>query len=110
MDEATFLVAAEKILQRLEDAIEIAADEAGVDIDIEVQPGGVLQLSFENDSKIVINRHAAAGEIWVAARAGGFHFQPAGERWISLRDGQELWAALSALISQQAASPITLSD
>ena len=108
MDEATFLIAAEATMQQLEAAIERAAEEANVDVDIDLQAGGVLQLTFENNSQIIINRHAVAREIWVAARAGGFHFRPEGDQWIGTRDGQDLWSMLSILISQQAEVPLAL--
>ena len=108
MDEEDFLAVAETLLQQLEGAIEAAVDATGVDIDIEIQPGGILQLEFEDGSQIIINRHAAAREIWVAARSGGFHFRPEGGAWVGTRDGLELWAALSKLLSLQAGVPVTL--
>ena len=43
----------------------------------------------------------AAREIWVAARSGGFHFRWDGAAWRNTRDGSELFAALSNLVSQQ---------
>lgn len=108
MDEATFLHETENLLLRLEAAIEAAADLAGVDVDVDMQAGGILQLVFEDRSQIIINRHAVARQIWVAARAGGFHFRPESGGWIDSRDGRELWAALAELISQQAGAPIVL--
>ncbi|MBV6475468.1 MAG: iron donor protein CyaY [Rhodocyclaceae bacterium] len=89
--------------------IEQALDACGADIDYELQPGGVLELEFADDSKIIINRHAAAREIWVAARAGGFHFRFESGRWVGTRDGVELFAALSRLISDQAGEAVVLS-
>jgi len=49
-----------------------------------------------------------AREIWVAARAGGFHFRWDGELWRDTRDAQELMAKLSLLASQQAGEAINL--
>ena len=108
MDEADFLARAEAMLATIESLIEMAADAAGVDIGLGPQGGGILKLEFENGSQIIINRHAAAREIWVAARAGGFHFRPEGDAWIGTRDGGELLSVLAALISQQAGEPIEL--
>ena len=108
MQEKEFIDLAEAAMTALEAAIESAALREDEDIDIETQPGGILQLSFEDGSRIIINRHVAAREIWVAARAGGFHFRPDNGRWVGTRDGRELYAALSELISQQAGTPITL--
>lgn len=108
MNEAEFLAIAEPMLERIEALVEAAADNAGVDIDLEPQAGGILKLEFENGSQIIINRHAAAQEIWVAARSGGFHFRPEGDRWIGTRDGAELLESLAGLISQQAGTRVTL--
>ena len=57
---------------------------------------------------MVINRHTAAREIWVAARLGGFHFRHDGTAWRDTRDGTELFAAVSLLASQQAGAPVVL--
>ena len=105
MDEREFDALARDTLQRIERAL----DESGIDADFELKEGGVLELEFENDSKIIVNRHAAAREIWVAARAGGFHFRWDGSAWRDTRDGGELFAALSRLVSAQSGSGVILS-
>jgi len=98
--------------QQLTDAVfkrlEAALDEHDDVIDYERAAGGVLELEFEDGSKMVVNKQAAAQEIWVAARSGGFHFQFAEEAWRDSRSGEELFAALSRLASAQAGEPITL--
>ncbi|HSD37895.1 MAG TPA: iron donor protein CyaY [Rhodocyclaceae bacterium] len=108
MDENAFLDIADAEMARLEAAIESATDGADIDLDIESKPGGILELEFDNGSKIIINRHAAAREIWVAARSGGFHYKPEGGRWINTRDGEDLYVALARLIGEQAGTPISL--
>ncbi len=104
MNETEFNALAEAMLAR----IEAALDAATVDIDYEVMPGGVLELEFENGSKIIINRHTAAREIWVAAKSGGFHFRYDDGSWVGTRDGVELMEALSRLVSQQAGEVVSL--
>lgn len=104
MDEAQFEALAERELARLEAALEAC----GADFDIDTAPGGVLELEFEDGSKVIINRHTAAREIWVAARSGGFHFRPGPEGWISARDGAELYALLERVIAEQGATPVRL--
>ena len=105
MDESAFNALAEAELARIETALE----DCGVDIDIEPKPGGVLEIEFDNGSKMIINRHTAAREIWVAARSGGFHFRPEAGQWINTRDGTELYAMLSKLVSEQGGSAIDVS-
>ncbi|UCV08186.1 iron donor protein CyaY [Dechloromonas denitrificans] len=105
MDDKEFNGLADVVLARIESALEAS----GADIDFELAAGGVLEIEFEDGGKIIVNRHGVAREIWVAARAGGFHFRWDGSAWIDTRDGAELMGKLSALASQQAGENITLS-
>lgn len=104
MDDKEFNGMADAVLARIEAALEAC----GADIDFELAAGGVLEIEFADGSKIIVNRHGAAREIWVAARAGGFHFRWEGTNWIDTRDGTELMTKLSVLASQQAGEEITL--
>ena len=96
MDEREFETRAAQALTAIEQALEAAE----LDADFELKEGGILEIEFADGSKIIINRHAAAREIWVAARSGGFHFRWDGAVWRNTRDGSELFAALSTLASQ----------
>ncbi|MGL1832186.1 iron donor protein CyaY [Rhodocyclaceae bacterium SMB388] len=104
MDETVFNDLADAELMRIEAALEAC----GVELDIEPKPGSVLEVEFDNGSKIIINRHTAAREIWIAARSGGFHFRPDGEGWIAGRDGAELYATLSRLVEEQSGHAVSL--
>ena len=104
MNDAQFSERADAVLSRIEAALE----ESGLDADVERKEGGIVEIEFADGSRMVINRHGAAREIWVAARAGGFHFRWDGDAWRDTRDGTELFAALSRLISGQAAQPVIL--
>lgn len=87
-------------------AIDAALEASGADVDCELAAGGVLEIEFADGSKIIVNRHGVAKEIWVAARAGGFHFRWDGAAWRDTRDGTELMEKLSALATQQAGESI----
>jgi CyaY protein len=104
MDEREFNVLADAALRRIENAI----DDCAVEIDLEVKAGGVLELEFDDGSRIIINRHTAAREIWVAARSGGYHFRPLDGRWVGTRDGEELMAALGRCITEQSGREVRL--
>jgi CyaY protein len=104
MDEPQFDALASRALEQIERALEAS----GVEADIESKEGGVLQVEFEDGSVIIVNRHAAAREIWVAARSGGFHFRWDGGCWRDTRDGTELFAALSRLASAQSGQDVRL--
>ena len=104
MDDREFNTLADSLLARVEGALE-AID---ADIDFERAAGGVLEIEFADGSKIIVNRHGVAREIWVAARAGGFHFRWDGTCWRDTRDGAELMEKLSTLAGQQAGKPVDL--
>ena len=105
MDDRDFNALADSVLARIEGALE-ASD---ADIDFELAAGGVLEIEFADGSKIIVNRHGVAREVWVAARAGGFHFRWDGACWRDTRDGAELMEKLSALATQQAGETVNLS-
>ncbi len=104
VSESEFEALAAPVLERVEAALEAS----GLDLDLELKPGGVLEIEFADGSKIIVNRHLAAREIWVAARAGGFHFRWDGQAWRDTREGTELFAALSKLVSAQSGRPVLL--
>lgn len=104
MEESAFNALAEAELARIESALE----DCGVDIDVEPKPGGILELEFDNGTKMIINRHTAAREIWVAAKSGGFHFRAQDGGWVNTRGDGELWDMLAALASEQAGQVLSL--
>jgi CyaY protein len=89
-------------------ALESAFERAAPDADVQAKGAGLLEIEFEDGSKMIINRHGAAREIWVAAKSGGFHFRHDGSAWRDTRDGTELFEAVSRLASQQHGSPLVL--
>lgn len=95
MDDKTFDTLAGEALGRIEYGLERAG------LDYETPSEGVLEIEFEDGSKIVVNRHASAQEIWVAARSGGFHFRPGEEGWKDTRNGEDLYLKLARLIAAQ---------
>jgi CyaY protein len=103
MTESEFLDRTEALF----DSLQTALDAGALDLDYELN-GGVLEIEFDSGGKMIINRHVPNREIWVAARSGGFHFalQPDG-RWVSARDGAELGALLSRLISEACSTEFT---
>ena len=103
MTESEYTHLADATLNRLEAAL----DAAG--IDFERAGGGVLELEFDDGSMIVVNKQAAAQEIWVAAKSGGFHYRWDGADWRDTRGGEELFAALSRLASAQSGEGVELS-
>ncbi len=104
MNEREFDTLADAAMANLEHALETS----DVDIDFEAKDGGILEIDFEDGSKVIVNKHRAAREIWVAARSGGFHFKPEDGRWVGTRDGEELMQLLSRCLTEQSGEVIRL--
>jgi CyaY protein len=108
MSDQAFQHDAEAALDAIEAAVERAAQGA-LDVDVERQ-GNVITMTFQDASKVIVNSHSAAREIWIAARAGGFHYRLQDGRWIDGRSGDELFAALSRVVSQQGGVAVVLAS
>jgi CyaY protein len=71
------------------EALEQALDAVDADLDYETS-GGVLTVTFDNDTRLVFSRQPPTRQLWLAARAGGFHFAydvEAGD-WRDTREGR----------------------
>ena len=103
MNESEFNARADATLAAIENAVE------GLDTDIDFETsGGILTLTFDNGSKVIINRQIATREIWVAAKSGGFHCRAEGEGWFCNTTRETLEALLSRVCSEQAGEVIQL--
>jgi CyaY protein len=108
MTETEFLAVAESTLGSIEAALERASDSGDIDIECS-RSGNVLEIEFvETGSKIIVNSQAAMQEIWVAARSGGFHYRYQAGRWLNTRDGTDLYAVLSKVVSEQGGVELVL--
>jgi len=101
MSDSDYLSRAEAVLA----AVEAALDDIDADIEAE-RNGNVLTLEFENGSKIIVNLQPPMQEVWIAAKAGGFHFRYIDGEWRDTRNGTEFYAALSDYATQQAGAPV----
>ena len=104
MTESEFLAQCGALLAHLEEAVEAS----GVDADIERKGEGILELEFDNGSKIVVNSQTPMRQVWVAARSGGFHFESKEGAWRDTRSGEALFDTLSRVISEQSGTPVRL--
>ena len=98
--DSAFIAAADQTLAIIGSALDAALAASDADLDWSVNDG-ILEIECEDGSKVIVNRHVPNREIWVAARSGGFHYRWDGQVWRNTRDGSELFAALSALLSEQ---------
>ena len=96
MTESEFHGAVDAVLARIESSLE---NEEGLDVDLE---SGILTVTCEDGSRVIVNRQTPNREIWVAARSGGFHFRFRDGEWRDTRSGDELFASLARVIGAQA--------
>ena len=101
MSESEFLELAEATLAAIERAVDA--------VDIEVsRAGNVLTLELGDASKVIVNSQTPMQQIWVAGKSGAFHYARDGDQWLDTRDGSELFAALSRLVSAQGGEAVVL--
>jgi CyaY protein len=105
--ESEFIAGADRTLVAIGEALDAALASSEVDLDWSLNDG-ILEIACEDGSKLIVNRHVPNREIWVAARSGGFHFRPRDGLWRDTRSGDELGAALDALLRTQAGLTISL--
>jgi CyaY protein len=89
------------VLASVEAAVDRWLQKDIVDIDAN-RTGGLLELSFPDQSKIVLNTQPPLHELWIAAAAGGFHFKHVAGRWADTRSGRDFFEVLSSCASAQA--------
>ena len=99
-DHLSFADRAERLLARIEAAVDRVAEDFDIDV---LRAGNVVTLTFDNGHRIIVNTQEAAGEIWVAARSGGFHYRwsATNRRWNDTRSGDDLRVALARLLEAE---------
>ena len=110
MSETEFLDLADATLNSIEAAFDDANDADVVDVEC-TRSGNVLEIEFiANGSKIIVNSQAPLQEMWVAAKAGGYHYKRLDDAWRNTRDNSELFAVLSTLASAQGGAAVVLTE
>jgi CyaY protein len=109
MTDLEYMDRAEAVLSAIESACDRINDETDADIDNQ-RVGGMITLVFRNRSQIVINLQKPLHEIWMAAKAGGFHYKFDGERWMDTKGAGELLAHLSREASAQSGQALNFSS
>ncbi len=103
MTETEYLRAIADVLEDVQNAI----DRAQVPADCSLA-GLVLTIEFDDGAKFVVNAQAPMQQLWLAARSGGLHFALQGASWKDLRSGEEFFAALSRVVSDQLGRAVSL--
>jgi CyaY protein len=107
MTDIEYLNHAESALASIERNCDQLNDSTDADVDNQ-RTGGMITMTFASKSQIIINLQKPLQEIWLAAKAGGFHykFDAASNTWRDTKQATELFADISRYASEQ--SGITL--
>lgn len=96
------------LLRRIEIQADMWLQDDVIDIDAQ-RTGGLLELSFPNRSKVVVNTQPPLHEVWLASKAGGFHFAWRDDAWRDTKTGQTFATVFNEQISLQAGRSLALS-
>jgi len=100
MTDSEFLDQAELLLKSVEAACDRINDESDADIDNQ-RVGGMITLTFENKSQIIINMQKPLHEIWMAAKSGGYHYRFVDGQWQDTKGAGEFFSELTRNASLQ---------
>ena len=109
MTDPEFMDRAEALLLRIEASCDRINDESDADIDNQ-RVGGMVTLSFPNGTQIIVNLQKPLHEVWMAARAGGFHYKFDGVQWSDTKGQGEFFGNLDRYASEQAGRSLTFSS
>ena len=94
MTDSEYMDRAEALLQAVETGCDRINDETDADLDNQ-RVGGMVTISFANGSQIVINQQKPLSEIWMATKAGGFHYRWQNGQWQDTKGQGEFFAMLT---------------
>lgn len=101
MTDLEFMGYAETLLKTVEGNCDRINDESDFDVDNQ-RTGGMITITFANRSQIVINLQKPLQEVWLATKAGGFHYRWVDGLWQDTKGQGEFFAELSRNASAQA--------
>ena len=105
MTDPEYMDRAEALLRLVETGCDRINDETDADVDSQ-RVGGMVTITFRNGSQIVVNLQKPLHEVWLAARAGGYHYKFDGAHWMDTKGQGEFFDNLSRQATQQAGQPL----
>ena len=105
MTDLEYMDRAEALLRGVEAGCDRLNEATDADIDNQ-RVGGMVTLTFRNRSQIIVNLQKPLQEVWMAARAGGFHYKFDGQRWMDTKGQGEFFEHLTRYASEQAGQPL----
>lgn len=107
MTDSDYHMRADALLNGIEAQVDAWLQADVIDIDAQ-RSGGVLELRFPNGSQIILNKQAPLQELWLASRAGGYHFAWVEGDWRDTKTSERIAAVFSTQASAQAGRPLVL--
>lgn len=104
MTDTEYLQHAESLLSAVEANCDRINEAPDADVDNQ-RVGGMITLTFANRSQIIINLQKPLQEVWLATKAGGFHYK-FDSAWRSTREATEFFTDLSQHASAQSGMPL----
>ena len=104
MTDIEYMDRAEAALAAIEEGCD-RINDATADIDNQ-RVGGMITISFQNGSQLIVNLQKPLHEIWLAARSGGYHYRHDGKAWVDTKTGEEFFGNLSREATLQAGQPL----
>ena len=109
MTDPEYMDRAEALLGCIEACCDRINDETDADVDNQ-RVGGMVTLIFGNRTQIIVNMQKPLHEIWMAAKAGGFHYKFDGARWVDTKGNGEFFANLTRYAGEQAGQTLRFDD
>lgn len=94
-----FLTSSESTLSRIQGRLD-AFDPDELEADL---AGGVLRITFADRRTCILNRQAAASQIWMAEGASAWHFarDPISGAWLDTKGRGDLLVVLAEVLSRR---------
>lgn len=100
MTDLKYFEQAERVLASVELSCDRINEQTDADLDSQ-RTGNMVTLTFSNGGQIIINLQKPLQEIWMAAKAGGFHYKCGDTIWLDTKSGSEFFQDLSRYASEQ---------
>lgn len=106
MDRQEYARLADECLERIVNSLE-PFDPDEVDFSTS---DGVVTIEFPDRVRFVLNRQAAANQMWFAAGARAWHFDwdAAKKAWIDDKEGRELFGRIAEVVSAKIGRAVAL--
>lgn len=107
MAEAEFQRLADIKFNDIEQAVEAVQSDMDWALDWENQSGVLTLIIESNKSQVILSRQPSIGELWVAAKSGGYHFIYDDGQWVD-KTGQTIEQCIEAAIFEQGGLKLSL--